>query len=67
VILPRSNRKAMIRWNRRIYRERNPIERMIGRLRINRAVATRCDKFANSLLDRFHFAAIRRWLRCARL
>ena len=29
-ILPQSNRKAKIRWNRRMYRERNRIERMLG-------------------------------------
>jgi hypothetical protein len=31
-IPPKSNRKAKIRWNRRMYRERNRIERMIGHL-----------------------------------
>src|SRR3981081_3311787 len=40
-IPPTSNRKAKIRWNRRMYRERNRIERMIGHLKINRALATR--------------------------
>jgi hypothetical protein len=39
-IPPRSNRKAKIRWNSRMYRERNGIERMIGHLKINRAIAT---------------------------
>ena len=34
-IPPKSNRKAKIRWNRRLYRERNRIERMIGHLKIN--------------------------------
>jgi len=37
---PKSNRKAKIRWNRRLYRERHRIERMIGHLKINRAIAT---------------------------
>src|SRR6266853_5873907 len=40
-IPPKSNRKAKIRWNRRMYRERNRIGRMIGHLKINRAIATR--------------------------
>lgn len=57
----------MIRGNRRIHKERNRIERMIGHHKINRAVATRYDKLANSFLDRLHMAAIRRCLRCARL
>lgn len=67
VIPPRSNRKAAIRWNRRIYRERNRIERMIGHLKISRAVATRYDKLASSFLDTLHLAAIRRCLRFASL
>jgi len=45
-IPPKSNRKAKIRWNRRMSRERNRIERRIGQLKINRAIATRYDKLA---------------------
>jgi transposase len=67
VIPPRSNRKAVIRWNKRIYRERNRIERMIGHLKINRAIATRYDKLARSFLDALHLAAIRKCLRLATL
>jgi transposase len=66
-IPPRSHRKAPIRWNRRIYRERNRIERMIGHLKINRAIATRYDKLARSFLDALHVATIRRCLRLATL
>ncbi len=66
-IPPKSNRKAQIRWNRRIYRERNRIERMIGHLKINRAIATRYDKLARSFLDGLHVAAIRGCLRYATL
>jgi transposase len=65
VIPPRSNRITPIRWDRRIYLERNRIERMIGHLKINRAVATRYDKLASSFLDALHIAAIRRCLRHA--
>ena len=67
VIPPRSNRTTTIRWNRRIYTERNRIERMIGHLKVNRAVATRYDKLATSFLDALHIAAIRRCLRFASL
>jgi transposase len=67
VIPPRSNRTATIRWNRRLYRDRNRIERMIGHLKVNRAVATRYDKLARSFLDALHLAAIRRCLRYASL
>jgi len=65
VIPPRSNRKAAIRWNQRIYRERNRIERMIGHMKVNRAVATRYDKLASSFLDALHLATIRRCLGAA--
>ena len=66
-IRPRSHRTTAIRWSRRIYRERNRIERMIGHLKINRAIATRYDKLARSFLDALHLAAIRRCLRLATL
>jgi transposase len=66
-IPPKSTRKAKIRWNKRIYRERNCIERMIGHLKINRAVATRYDKLAQSFLDVLHLATIRKCLRHATL
>jgi IS5 family transposase len=66
-IPPRSHRKDPIRWNRRIYRERNRIERMIGHLKVNRAIATRYDKLARSFLDALHLATIRRCLRLATL
>ena len=63
----KSNRVKAIRWNKAIYRERNRIERMIGHLKINRAVATRYDKLARSFLDALHIAAIRKCLRTATL
>ena len=66
-IPPRSHRKTTIRWNRRLYRERNRIERMIGHLKLNRAIATRYDKLARSFLDALHLATIRRCLRLATL
>ncbi len=47
VIAPKSKRKAVILWSKRIYRERNRIERMIGHLKVSRAVATRYDKLAD--------------------
>ena len=52
-----------------MYRERNRIERMIGHLKINRAIATRYNKLARSFLDALHIdiAAIRRCLRYATL
>ena len=44
VIPPKSNRTATIRYSKRLYRERNCIERVIGHLKINRAIATRYDQ-----------------------
>jgi hypothetical protein len=50
-----------------MHRERNRIDRMIGHLKINGAIATRSDKLARSFLDALHIAAIRRYLRYATL
>jgi len=63
VIPPRSNRKATIRWSRRLYRLRNRIERMIGHLKVNRAIATRYDKLAESFLGMLYLATIKHWLK----
>jgi transposase len=62
IIPPRSNRTTNIPWDKLLYRERNRIERMIGHLKVNRAVATRYDKLASSFLDMLHLAALRRLL-----
>ncbi|HJT32456.1 MAG TPA: IS5/IS1182 family transposase, partial [Pirellulales bacterium] len=42
-------------------------ERMIGHLKVNRAIATRYDKLARSFLDALHLATIRQCLRLATL
>ena len=42
----KSNRKAKVRRKTRMYRERSRIGRMIGNLKINRALATRYDNRA---------------------
>lgn len=51
VIPGRSNRHVKIKHDRTLYRQRNRIERMFGHLKINRAIATRYDQLANSLLE----------------
>jgi transposase len=43
VIPGRSNRQIKIEHDRSLYKERNHIERFFGRLKINRAIATRYD------------------------
>jgi transposase len=50
VIPPKSSRKVAIRYSKRLYRQRNCIERVLGHLKINRAIATRYDQLADSFL-----------------
>jgi transposase len=63
VIPPKSNRTVAIRYNKRIYRERNCIERVLGHLKINRAVATRYDQLAESFLGMLYIATARYWIK----
>jgi transposase len=66
-IIPfKSNREKRWALDRALYRERNWIERIIGRLKQFRRVATRYDKTACSYLATLHLAAIRIWLRSVR-
>jgi transposase len=58
-----SNRKATIRYSKRLYRERNCIERVIGHLKINRAIATRYDQLADSFLSMLYLASARYWIK----
>ena len=67
VIPPKPNQKVAIRSNRRIYREHNRFESMIGHHKISRAIATRYNRLARSYLDTLHIAAIRNCLRPATL
>lgn len=75
VIPGRSNRRVKINHDRVLYKQRNRIERMFGRLKINRAIATRYDQLAESFMSMVHIATARYWLkfvhaayrRCARL
>jgi len=60
VIPPKSNRTKMIRYNKRLYRQRNCIERVLGHLKINRAVATRYDQLADSFLGNLKCKSIGR-------
>jgi transposase len=63
VIPPKSNRKVMIRYSKRLYRERNCIERVIGHLKINRAIATRYDQLTDSFLGMLYIASARYWIK----
>lgn len=62
VIPFKSNRRQPWPLDRAAYRERNWIERVLGRLKQFRRVATRYDKTASSFLAGVHLAAIKLWL-----
>ena len=48
--------------DRGLYRERNVVERLVGKLKEYRRIATRYDKLAASYLAFVQLAAIRMWL-----
>jgi transposase len=62
VIPRRANEPQQRTFDREAYRERNRIERLINRLKQNRAIATRYDKLAVSYHAMLTFACILIWL-----
>jgi transposase len=66
VIPGRSNRRVKIELDRALYKQRNRIERMFGRLKINRAIATRYDQLDETFLSMVHIATARYWLKFVR-
>jgi transposase len=63
VIPPKSKRIVTIRYGKRLYRQRNCIERVLGHLKINRAIATRYDQLADSFLGMLFIASARYWIK----
>lgn len=63
IIPPRSNRKAPEHPDYRRYKDRNRIERMFGKLKQQRRIATRYDKSALSFESFLNLAAVRLWLK----
>ena len=63
IIPPRSNRKTPVHADYRRYRDRNRIERMFGKLKQQRRIATRYDKTVLSFENFFNRAAARLWLK----
>lgn len=62
-IPPKSNRRFKPPFSPVLYRARNAIERMFGRLKDFRRIATRYDKLATNFLAAVHLtAAISYWL-----
>lgn len=62
-IPPKSNRRWKPCFSKRLYRERNLIERFSSKLKHFRRVATRYDKLAANFLAMVQLASIRLWLR----
>ena len=56
-IPPKANRRFKPPFSRVLYRGRNAIERMFGRLKDFRRVATRYDKLARNFMAAVHLAA----------
>jgi transposase len=62
-IPPKSNRRWKPCFSKRLYRERNLIERFFSKLKHFRRVATRYDKLAANFLAMVQLASLRLWLR----
>ena len=63
IIPPRSNRKVPDHPDYRRYRDRNRVERMFGKLKQQRRIATRYDKTILSFESFLNLAATRLWLK----
>jgi len=62
IIPPRSNRKVPEHPDYRRYKDRNRVERMFGKLKQQRRIATRYDKTVLSFESFLNLAAARLWL-----
>ena len=62
-IPPISHRRTLRDYDRLLYKERNVIERMFGKLKHFRAIATRYSKLAISFMAFLQLAAILLWLK----
>ena len=63
IIPPRSNRKVPEHPDYSRYRDRNRVERMFGKLKQQRRIATRYDKTILSFESFLNLAATRLWLK----
>lgn len=63
-MIPRSARESRrgTRFDKEAYRTRNRIERLIGRLKQHRAIATRYDKLARNYDAMLTIASILLWI-----
>lgn len=60
---PKRNRRWKPCFSKRLYRERNLVERFFSKLKHFRRVATRYDKLAANFLAMIQLASMRLWLR----
>jgi transposase len=58
-----SRTRRRYRWQKRLYRERNVIERFFAKLKQYRRIATRYDKLGAAFFAFIQLAAVRIWLR----
>jgi len=63
VIPPMAHRKILRDYDQFLYKERNLIERLFGKLKHFRAIATRYSKLAISFMAFLQLAAILLWLK----
>ena len=63
VIPPKSNRKTLREYDEDLYKERNLVERMFGKLKQFRRIATRYDKTKTAFMAFIHIASILLWLK----
>jgi putative transposase len=63
VIPPKSNRKEQRAYDANLYADRNKIERLFGRLKHYRRVATRYEKLGRNYLAMVYVASIMTLLR----
>ena len=62
VIPPKKNRLDQREYSRELYKDRNKIERFIGRIKHYRRVATRYEKTARNYLAMLHLVSSLVWL-----
>ena len=62
VIPPRTNRKEKRLYDKVLYKERNAIERLIGRIKQFRRIACRFDKSASTFMAFLYFVGALIWL-----
>ena len=58
VIPPKANRVVQREYDQELYKERNLIERFIGKIKQFRRVFSRFDKYARTYLHFIHFACV---------